>query len=325
MPTQENKETTAKLPIRETDEDTSTSNCGKCENNFKKEDISILCDGICAGWYHKDCAGLTNGEFEILKRKNCKLLWLCELCQKKTLNREENKTKKEDETNLTQKIDSIMNFLTNQLGTVVEEKVKSMLEREGRITVIKEHIRTVNGGKHTDNGPGSEGKTLAPVVLNRRGEQGKKQTEKDEEKVAQHQAARGNGGTKENEHGNANRKVDEGEQEELQAAEKIAWIFVGRLKATTNSEMVSNYMTKRGVREVIECEEIRSRGPNKAYKVGIPFGYLQTIQDPDFWPNGVQIKRYRFRRQYNEGASLEDREYDEPAYGQRPSMEYRRR
>mgnify|MGYP003623289658 FL=1 len=94
-----------------------------------------------------------------------------------------------------------------------------------------------------------------------------------------------------------NRVVGTGKDEEdkLQAAIRTAWIYVGRLKETTTSEILKNYMTKRGIPQIIECQQLDSRSRNKSFKVRIPFQYLETINEPQFWPEGVIVRRFRFQ------------------------------
>jgi hypothetical protein len=47
--------------------------CGTCGKIFAEEDNAIGCEGRCESSHHRKCAGITQGEFKILKRKNCKL------------------------------------------------------------------------------------------------------------------------------------------------------------------------------------------------------------------------------------------------------------
>ena len=80
-----------------TENNKATSNCGTCDRKVREDEISIKCDGNCERWHHKDCTGMTTGEFDIIKRKNSKLLWLCEKCKHKikTPTSEEEEDKKE--------------------------------------------------------------------------------------------------------------------------------------------------------------------------------------------------------------------------------------
>jgi hypothetical protein len=44
------------------------SKCGGCDNQVTENENAVACDR-CREWYHKDCAGIDAGEFNILKWK----------------------------------------------------------------------------------------------------------------------------------------------------------------------------------------------------------------------------------------------------------------
>ena len=98
----------------------------------------------------------------------------------------------------------------------------------------------------------------------------------------------------------------ENNDEDIQAAQRNAWLFIGRLKEGTRAENIKKFLQKKGIQGEIECEELRSRGKNKAFKLGIPYDYLEEVQDPLFWPKEIIIRRFRFRKYSQEGISLEN-------------------
>ena len=81
-------------------------------------------------------------------------------------------------------------------------------------------------------------------------------------------------------------------EEDLGAAERKAWLFVGRLKEDTTAEKVKGYLVKNGIGGDIECEDLNAQGHKKAFKTGIPFNFLGTIEDPGFWPAGVLVRQF---------------------------------
>ena len=91
---------------------------------------------------------------------------------------------------------------------------------------------------------------------------------------------------------------------DLQAVEKKAWLFVGRLKQGTTTEAIKNFLTRKGITENVICEELATNYNTKSFKVGVPFSYLETVNKTDFWPAGITIKRFQFFRR-NAGISLE--------------------
>ena len=97
--------------------------------------------------------------------------------------------------------------------------------------------------------------------------------------------------------------------DDLQAGDKTAWLYVGKLRQNTTKETVIRFLNKNGIDGDIKCEDLNSRGYHKAYKIGIPFQYLGNTNKPEFWPAGVIVRRFRFRRENyrreDEGATLE--------------------
>ncbi|KAJ4451794.1 hypothetical protein ANN_03266 [Periplaneta americana] len=90
----------------------------------------------------------------------------------------------------------------------------------------------------------------------------------------------------------------------LKAAERKAWLFVGRLRQESTPESVKNFLSRKGIAEEIICEELPTRGSTKAFKVGIPFNTLETVNKDEFWPAGINVRRFRFFRRRG-GARLD--------------------
>ena len=54
--------------------------CLKCEKEFLENDSSAIgCEGNCRQWYHRDCAGLSSIEFNVLKGRKANVLWMYRL------------------------------------------------------------------------------------------------------------------------------------------------------------------------------------------------------------------------------------------------------
>lgn len=92
---------------------------------------------------------------------------------------------------------------------------------------------------------------------------------------------------------------------EFQAAESNIWVYVGRVRAEVTQDQVMNYIKEKTKEEKIICEEIKTSGPNKAFKVGINSKFMEQIYSPDFWPRGTAIRRYnlnlfRYKRTNNQ-------------------------
>lgn len=95
-------------------------------------------------------------------------------------------------------------------------------------------------------------------------------------------------------------------ENELQAANRKAWLYIGHLHQNTTPEKVERHLKNLDVKEISECEEIQTKGSLKAFKVGIPLTDLQKITNPESWPEGVIVRRYRFFRTQTQRATLEN-------------------
>jgi hypothetical protein len=92
---------------------------------------------------------------------------------------------------------------------------------------------------------------------------------------------------------------------QLQAAIRKAWIYVGRLHTRTEQETVTKFLQTNGIEGDIECEDLPTKGKNKSFKIGIDFRYIDSMQEPNFCPEGVIVQPFRFRfRRDGTGVSL---------------------
>lgn len=95
--------------------------------------------------------------------------------------------------------------------------------------------------------------------------------------------------------------------DDIQAADKMAWLFVGRLKLHTTADAIKRYIAKKGITGNVTCEELAANRNTKAFKLGIPFNSLETTKEAEFWPTGIIVRRFRFSRSFrdNEGELYE--------------------
>lgn len=94
------------------------------------------------------------------------------------------------------------------------------------------------------------------------------------------------------------------EASDIQAGQRRTWLYIGRLHETTTAEKVKDYVQKKGINGVVECEEVDTPGKLKAFKLGIPHDELEIINKAEAWPTGVLVKKYIFRRFGREGSRL---------------------
>lgn len=86
-----------------------------------------------------------------------------------------------------------------------------------------------------------------------------------------------------------------------------AWFYVGKLRESTTQETITRYLTRNRIQGDIDCEELPTKGKMKAFRIGVPFSFIKEVESADFWPVGVLIRRFDFRRGRHSfrGASLE--------------------
>jgi len=106
----------------------TTSTCGKYTDPLSKED-AVGCEGNCLRWFHKECMGITKGEFSTLKRSICNLMWMCPTCRDQI----QTKQPKEDGlSELRKDMEEANRRLTSQLEAFQErllKKVEDMMNR----------------------------------------------------------------------------------------------------------------------------------------------------------------------------------------------------
>ena len=66
----------------------------------------------------------------------------------------------------------------------------------------------------------------------------------------------------------------------LRAANKTAWLYVGRLNLDITTNDVTDYLKGKGLENGVKCEELNTRGENKAFHVGIPFEKMKRTTQP---------------------------------------------
>ena len=107
------------------DADTNTqANCGKCIKPVNDED-AVGCEGGCQIWFHKECTGITKGEFDILRRNTCNLMWMCTSCRSQ-LQRQKTKPNEDELSMLRKDMEESNSQLKNQLETLEESIMKKV-------------------------------------------------------------------------------------------------------------------------------------------------------------------------------------------------------
>lgn len=291
--------------------------CGSCKEEVKDEDVSIQCDGACEIWFHKDCTGMTAGEFEILRRKTCKLLWVCESCKHEVLR------KKNSSEILIDKMREMFMEMELKLHERLREEVTTSVQRE--MDELSQRPSVIKQGKRKDPQPTDGRELLSPNIEQQPPILDPPVIQNDED-IRRQENVRGN---QPNETGDMTQVIETSEESHqptwaevsrrhrpkivgtrrnqdntLKAADRTGWLYVGKIHPSMRKEDVMNYLQDSGIQGNIECDQLDTKGYNKAFRIGVPFQCLESINHPEFWPEGVLVRQYIFRNPRNTGVIL---------------------
>jgi hypothetical protein len=59
---------------------------------------------------------------------------------------------------------------------------------------------------------------------------------------------------------------------------------------STGKEHMEEYLRKNGIQGNKSCQEVSNRFNNKAFKIGVPLQYRETVYSEDFWPSGIKFR-----------------------------------
>ena len=89
----------------------------------------------------------------------------------------------------------------------------------------------------------------------------------------------------------------------FRAADKTAWLYVGKTAIGTTSDMVTKYLKEKFPDANVTVEELHAREVSdknnfktKSFKVGIDYELLDAMQNPNTWPENIIVRRFRFFR-----------------------------
>lgn len=78
------------------------------------------------------------------------------------------------------------------------------------------------------------------------------------------------------------------------AVARRAYLYVGNINPNTSRDTVANYIRSKQPNCNFVIDELPKRDGalSRAYKLTVDFSMLETYSQPDFWPEGVVIKRF---------------------------------
>lgn len=96
---------------------------------------------------------------------------------------------------------------------------------------------------------------------------------------------------------------NENSNEEFGAPKPRLYLHVFRCNITTTEEKVQAHLQKKLPQTKFEVVKLNTRGENASFRVTTDYeeNLTQTLYDPEFWPRGVKVQRFRFFRRKNSG------------------------
>ena len=86
----------------------------------------------------------------------------------------------------------------------------------------------------------------------------------------------------------------------LTAASRRAWLYVGRTSRDTTTEILMEYVSKKLDSDDVCVEELSAdkqmQKYSRSFKIGINYDFLELVEDPNFWPKDIVVRRFRFFR-----------------------------
>lgn len=83
--------------------------------------------------------------------------------------------------------------------------------------------------------------------------------------------------------------------------EKKIWLFISRVKDHVTEEIVKNYLGKKTSNNsdiyVKEIDTYKKSKDNRCFKVGLNFNLKELAYTSSFWPKGVAVCRYDFKKE----------------------------
>ncbi|KAJ3655411.1 hypothetical protein Zmor_014543 [Zophobas morio] len=79
----------------------------------------------------------------------------------------------------------------------------------------------------------------------------------------------------------------------IKGQERKAWLYVGRLSKEIKDEDLENFLRKGcPTANQVTDKRLPSKENNASYCVGIDFACKDIPMDPEFWPKGIEVRRF---------------------------------
>lgn len=74
------------------------------------------------------------------------------------------------------------------------------------------------------------------------------------------------------------------------------WLYVGRCKADTTEAKVMSYLNSKVPKTTFQVSKLETKGVNSSFRVATDWSLYDQLYEPSFWPKGVLVKKFVFRR-----------------------------
>lgn len=98
--------------------------------------------------------------------------------------------------------------------------------------------------------------------------------------------------------------IENHDNEDFKAAEKMGWIHVARCQQGSTVGGLRRFLESKNPNNEFIVEQVsKTETGNVSFKVGLSYDLLQTVMKEEFWPRGIQVRPFRFRKPQREHRS----------------------
>lgn len=90
------------------------------------------------------------------------------------------------------------------------------------------------------------------------------------------------------------KKVESTDNGAFSGAERKVWLYVGKTSAHTTDRTVLDYLRQHAGEQEFTVDSLPFKGTYPLFRIGAPFNLKERLQDPEFWPSGVHVRRFNF-------------------------------
>ena len=123
----------------------SSTLCGDCQKPIDSEEAAVGCEGMCNLWFHKECTGISAGDYSALKKPRCSLIWMCKVCRQDILIY---KNGKEELTAIRMELQEMRETIRYTISSEIQKAWKIGMEEKARAsssieTTVEECVEVI--------------------------------------------------------------------------------------------------------------------------------------------------------------------------------------